>query len=151
LGGVGGAELVDGLPGDGDLVVAGVGGERGVDAGLLLLREVLEPEPQDGADPVQRVALAAAVAVDGLLDPAADLIQRLHAEVRSARGAVTALPSVPFPRAASRTGRAACTAPGSPRARAEGRSLGDLGESGPAGGDDAAVSVAGDRHRCRVK
>lgn len=77
---------MDGLPGDGDLVVAGVGGERGVDASLLRLGQVLEPEPQDGAHPIQRVALAAAVAVDGLLDPTADLVQGLHAQLHDMKG-----------------------------------------------------------------
>ena len=117
----------------------------------MSVSQVLPPRAEHVPDPIERIIAPSAVAVDLLLDPTPDVVDDLGGEVRSARGAVTVLPSVPFPRAASRTGRAACTAPGSPRARAEVEPLGDVGEGGPAGGDDAAVSVAGDRHRCRVK
>ena len=134
-----------------DLGVVLAGSECRVQSGALPVGEVLLPRPEGVPDAVQRVALAAAVAGGVLSDATADVVDDGGCEVRSARGAVTVLPTVPFPRAASRTGRAACTAPGSPRARAEVEPLGDVGEGGPAGGDDAAVSVAGDRHRCRVK
>ena len=148
---VGRADLLGAAPGELDFDVPLVSAPRRVQPCSLSVGEVLFAGAQDVADPVQRVVLAAAVAVDVLLDPATDLIDGLRGEVRSARGAVTVLPTVPFPRAASPTGRAACTAPGSPRVRAEVEPLGELGEGGPAGGDVAAVSVAGDRHRCRVE
>src|SRR5215207_531330 len=71
---------------------------------------------QQPADPEQRVAGVPAVAEGVLLNPAADLVDRVQAEVRSTRGAVSRLSAGPFPRAASRTGRACCHASGSPRA-----------------------------------
>ena len=57
------------LPGDLDLDVAVVGRERCLQAGPLPVGEVFLTRAQDVADPVERVGLAAAVAVDVLLDP----------------------------------------------------------------------------------
>jgi hypothetical protein len=55
----------------------GVVGEQGIEAGALLVGEQVGPGVQGQAAVVERVALAATVAVDGLLDPAAALIERL--------------------------------------------------------------------------
>jgi hypothetical protein len=41
---------------------------------VLSVGEVLDAGAQDVADPVERIVFAAAVAVDVLLDPAADLV-----------------------------------------------------------------------------
>ena len=94
------------------------------------------------ADPIQRVIGVAAVAQGVLLDPAADLVDDLGAElddvegvqdgdrvgqlvadrvVESDRGAVSRLSTGPFPRSAPRTGRATSTASGSPRVGARGQ------------------------------
>src|SRR5664280_1017369 len=62
------------------LEVALVGGERCLQAGLLPVGEVLDAGAQDVADPVERIILAAAVAVDVLLDPATDLVDGGGAE-----------------------------------------------------------------------
>jgi len=61
------------------------GRERGEDllrfkAGLLPVGEVFLAGAQDVADPIQRVGLAASVAVDLLLDAAADLIDPRRAQ-----------------------------------------------------------------------
>jgi len=56
------AQLLAGLPGDVDLVVAFVGGDRAGQSGLLALGEVLTAAAQDGPDPVQRVIGPATVA-----------------------------------------------------------------------------------------
>ena len=48
------AQLLAGLPGDVDLVVAFVGSDRAGQSGLLALGEVLSAAAQDGPDPVQR-------------------------------------------------------------------------------------------------
>jgi hypothetical protein len=77
LGLVGRAKLLGTLPGDEHFVVTFVSGDRAVEPCSLSLGELLGPASEDGADPVQRVARAAAVAVDLLLDPAADLVDCL--------------------------------------------------------------------------
>jgi len=51
-----------------------VGGERGLEQCLLPVGEVFLAGAEQVADPIERIVLAAAVAVDVLLDPAADLI-----------------------------------------------------------------------------
>ncbi len=61
--------------------MAFVGADRFLQASPLSVGEVLDPAPEDGADSVQRVALAAAVAVDLLLHPAADLVDCGGAEL----------------------------------------------------------------------
>ena len=68
------AELLGAVPGDLDFDVAVVGCERGLQACLLPVGEVFLPGAQQVADPIQRIVSSAAVAVDVLLDPAADLI-----------------------------------------------------------------------------
>ena len=62
------------MPGDLDFDVTVVNAERGLQAGLLPVGEMLLPGTQQVADPIQRIISAAAVAVDVLLDAAADLI-----------------------------------------------------------------------------
>ena len=64
---VGGAQLLGALPGQDDDLVLGAGGERPLDPGALFVGEVLGAGAQDGLDPVERVALAAAVTVQLLL------------------------------------------------------------------------------------
>jgi hypothetical protein len=59
-----------------DGVVAFIGGDRRREACVLFVGEPLGPAAQDVADPVERVAGAAAVAVDLLLHPATDLVDR---------------------------------------------------------------------------
>jgi hypothetical protein len=71
------------VPGGLDLDVALVGSERCLQAGVLPLGEVLDAGAQNVADPVERI-LAAAVAVDVLLDPAPDLVDRGRAELDDA-------------------------------------------------------------------
>jgi len=83
---VDGSQLLGALPGDLDLDVALVGGERCFQAGPLPVGEVLDAGAQDVADPVERVGLAAAVAVDVLLDPAADLVECGCAEFDDVEG-----------------------------------------------------------------
>lgn len=73
---VDGSELLGAVPGDLDLVVALVSDEGRVQAGVLSVGEVLDAGAQDVADPVEGVVFAAAVAVDVLLDPAPDLVDR---------------------------------------------------------------------------
>jgi hypothetical protein len=74
------------LPGDLDLDVADVGGECCLEAGPLPVGDVFLTRAQDVADPVERVGLAAAVAVDVLLDPAADLVDGRRAEFDDVEG-----------------------------------------------------------------
>ena len=71
---------------------------------------------QQPSDAEQWVAGMPAPVQGVLLNPTADLVEGVEAEVRSARGAVSRLSVGPFPRAASRTGRARFRASGSPRA-----------------------------------
>ena len=84
--GADGSQLLGALPGDLDLDVAVVGGERCLQAGALPVGEVFLTRAQDVADPVERVGLAAAVAVDVLLDPATDLVDRGRAEFHDVEG-----------------------------------------------------------------
>lgn len=114
--------LVDG-PGDLDDHVLLVSGERSVDPGALPIGEERLTGVQSTADPIERVAGMAAVSERGLLDALPGVVEAVAGEVRSARGAVSAVSAGPFPRAASRTGRAACTASGSPRVRAAGQTV----------------------------
>jgi hypothetical protein len=74
-------ELLGAAPGDLDLDVTRVGVEGVLESSLLPLGEASGAGAQDVADPVQRVVLAAAVAVDVLLDPAPDLVDRGRAEL----------------------------------------------------------------------
>ena len=74
------------MPGDLDFDVSVVDGECGLQAGLLPVGEMLLPGTQQVADPIQRIISAAAVAVDVLLDPAADLIDRGRAELDHVEG-----------------------------------------------------------------
>jgi len=66
--------------------VLGVGREVGLEAGELTVGEVLGPGAQRGADPVERVAGAAAVAGGLLLHPAADVVQGGGAELDDVEG-----------------------------------------------------------------
>ncbi len=74
------AQVLRALPSDFDLDVAFVGGEHVLEAGSLPVGEAFLGGAQDVADSVERVVFAAAVAVDLLLDSAADLIYCLGAE-----------------------------------------------------------------------
>ncbi len=97
-------EVLDGRP---QLLVAGPGqlglavrlpdAEAGAQPGVLALAQVLQPVPQQPADLVERVVAVAAPAELLLLDAAADFVEDLGAEVRSARGAVSVLRPVRFP------------------------------------------------------
>ncbi len=78
---VDGAELLGAVPGELDFDVPVIGGERRLEAGPLPVGEVLLPGAQDIADPVERIVSAAAVAVDVLLNPAPDLVDRGRAEL----------------------------------------------------------------------
>lgn len=80
------AQLLGALPGDVDLVVAGVGLDGGGDPGALPVGEPFLPGAQDRADPAERVTAAAAVPGGGLVDPAADLIDRERAEPDDVEG-----------------------------------------------------------------
>ena len=70
------AELLGAVVGDFDLNVAFVGGERGVELVALPVGEAFLTGAEQVPDPVERVGLAAAVAVDLLLEPAAALAER---------------------------------------------------------------------------
>lgn len=111
------------MPSDFDLDVFLPHRERVRESLLLPVGEVLPPGAEDVADPVERVAGTTAVAEGVLLHSLPAPVQRVAGEVRSARGAVSAVSAGPFPRAASRTGRAACTASGSPRVHAVGQAV----------------------------
>jgi len=63
-----------------------VSGDRLVEPGSLTIGELFLAAAQDRSDPVERVALAAAVAMDLLLDPAADLVHGLGAELDDMKG-----------------------------------------------------------------
>lgn len=78
---VGGSEVLDAAPGDVDLLVGGIGQDRGLEAGELAVGEVLGAGAQDGLDSEQGVALAAAVPGGVLLDSAAYLVDDLRAEL----------------------------------------------------------------------
>ena len=83
---VGGADLLGAAPGELYFDVALVGGPRRVQPRSLPVGEVLFAGAQDVADPVQRVVLAAAVAVDVLLDPATNLVDDLRGEFDDVEG-----------------------------------------------------------------
>lgn len=68
------------VPGDLDFNVAFISGQGCFEAGLLPVGEVLGAGAQDVTDPVERVGLTASVAVDFLLDSAADLVDGSGAE-----------------------------------------------------------------------
>lgn len=71
------AQLLGALHCEVDLVVAFVGEDRGLEPGALPVGEAFRAGAQDRADPVERVICAAAVAVDGLLHPPANLVDGL--------------------------------------------------------------------------
>ena len=68
------AELLGAVVGDFDLIVAFVGGECGVELVALPVGEAFLTGAEQVPDPVERVGLAAPVAVDLLLEPAAALV-----------------------------------------------------------------------------
>jgi len=68
------AELLGAAVGDFDLNMALVGGERRVEPAALPVGEAFLAGAEQVPDPVERVGLAAPVAVDLLLEPAAALI-----------------------------------------------------------------------------
>ena len=74
------------VPGDLDFDVSVVDGECGLQAGLVPVGEMLLPGTQQVTDPIQRIISAAAVAVDVVLDPAADLIDRGRVEFDHGEG-----------------------------------------------------------------
>ena len=76
------AELLGAVVGDFDLNVAFVGGECGVELVALPVGEAFltGAEQVPDPDPVERVGLAAAVAVDLLLEPAAALAERYRGQ-----------------------------------------------------------------------
>ncbi len=76
-----GADVLGDLPRDLHLDVGVVGGERRRQAGVLLVGEVLDPGAQDRADPVQRVAGAAAVPEGVLLDAAPHVVHTRGGEL----------------------------------------------------------------------
>ena len=78
---VGGSEVLGAAPGDVDLLVGGIGQDRGLEAGELAVGEVLGAGAQDGLDSEQGVALAATVPGGVLLDSAAYLVDDLRAEL----------------------------------------------------------------------
>ena len=73
-------------PGDGDLEVGVAGVKAGFDPLDLAGGERVGAGAQGVADPVERVVLAAAVAEQFLLDPAAGLLHRLEAELDDVEG-----------------------------------------------------------------
>ncbi len=84
---VGGAELLGARPGDVDLkVFVGSGCDRFLEPGPLLVGELLRAGAQEVLDPVERVALATAMAESLLLDPASALIDRGGAELHNVKG-----------------------------------------------------------------
>ena len=80
------ADLLGAQPGDLHFDVPLVGGPRRGQARFLPVGEVLRPGAQDIPDPVQRVVLAAAVAVDLLLNPAADIVNDRGREFEHVEG-----------------------------------------------------------------
>ena len=74
------AQLLGAEVGHLDLDVALISGEGGVQACLLFLGETLLAGAQQVADPIQRVACAAAMTVDGLLDATPDIVDGSGAE-----------------------------------------------------------------------
>ena len=78
---VGGTQLLGALPCDEHLVVRGVGLDRCREPGPLLLGEVLGAGAEDGLDPVERIALPAAVTEGVLLDTSTDLVDGGGAEL----------------------------------------------------------------------
>ena len=74
------ADLLGAVPGYGDFLVPFVRLEGSGEASALPVGQVLDAGAQQVADAVERVAPAAPVAVDLLLNPAPDLVQRLGSE-----------------------------------------------------------------------
>jgi hypothetical protein len=70
------AELLIALPGEGDFLGGVPKGEFGIEPDGLFVGEVFSSDLQGPADPVERVALAAAVSEGVLLDAAPDLVDR---------------------------------------------------------------------------
>jgi hypothetical protein len=77
------AELLVGLPGQGDFVVRVPEGEFRVQPGSLFVDEVFGADLQGPADPVERISLASAVPKGVLLDAAADLIDHGGADLHN--------------------------------------------------------------------
>ena len=75
------AQLLVGVPGDGDLPVRVARLQAAVQLGDLLVAEVFSSAAQQAADLVQRVVLVAAPVQGLLLDPAAGLVHDLGAEL----------------------------------------------------------------------
>ncbi len=84
-------------PGELDLHVRVAGFQPGLQPGVLLDVQVLHAVPEQPADLVQRVVLVPAALQRPLLNTAADLVDYLGAEVRSARGAVSVSRPVRLP------------------------------------------------------
>ena len=74
-------QLLSALPGEEHLHVSFVGVGRGREPGLLSVGEPLFTAAQQVSAAVERVALAASMPTDGLLDAAADLVDGLPAEL----------------------------------------------------------------------
>src|SRR5699024_6817492 len=80
------AEVLGALVGDLDRDVIGMGGECAGQTGLLARREALPPGAENMTDPVERLALAAAMPESLLLDPAAHVIDRCAGELDDVEG-----------------------------------------------------------------
>jgi hypothetical protein len=88
-----GAQLLGALSCEVDLVVVFVGEDRGLESGVLPVGEAFRVGAQDRADPVERVVCAAAVAVDGLLHPPANLVDGLVPSLTTWNASSTAVAS----------------------------------------------------------
>lgn len=75
------SDVLGALVGDLDRDVIGMGGECAGQTGLLARREALPPGAENMTDPVERLALAAAMPESLLLDPAANVIDRCAGEL----------------------------------------------------------------------
>ena len=106
-------------PGQGDLAVWVSGDQASLQPTSSLHREPVATAAQHPTNAEERITSAPAVAESLLLHPPAHVVHANQAQVESDRGAVPVFRPVRFPGPAPRTGRAASTASGSPRVRAE--------------------------------
>ena len=82
---IGGTELLCAPVGEFDLEVSFVG-EDVCESAELTVGEPVGGAAQNVADPVERIVLSAAMAVEILLDPATDLVDGLGAELHDMKG-----------------------------------------------------------------
>ena len=83
------AEVLGALVGDFDRDVIGMGSECAVQTDLLARCEALPPGAENMTDPVERLALAAAMPESLLLDPPAHVIDRCAGELDDVEGVQT--------------------------------------------------------------